>query len=307
MGVNTYLSITASGFSIAGYGTFDGDTRTATLTAPCDKMIRIESDGITLTSDGVMVDGHEHVGIYLCNVENITLRNLEIHGYKIGVYCQNCKHIVMEELTLCNTIYGISMEQMKDVTISNSNFCEIKQDAISVVECRQCTLTNNKIKEVLRGVVIDDSKEVLVSNTSLYEMEEAMELNNCEDAMVCKNIIFDGKDGIIVQNGTGTLHLSENYITNMGQNGIYLYKVEHFNVENNTIKKIRSIGIEITLSKKGLLYQNRIAKANVGVGFENMSSENLLRNNQIVDCKNSCIELAGTNNVVETNNILGCL
>ena len=194
MAADNILRITKAGFSEEGYGTFDSRTQTATLTRCCEKTISIESNGITLTSNGARVEAATQNGIRLVNVSNIRIHNIEIHHSKMGIYAGTGRNIDIDEVGIFECTYGISFEQLDGLTVSDCRCKGMMQEAISGERSSNLLVRNLQSEWSPQGIVIHGSKNILLENNLITtELFSCIAVANCLNLTIKDNTLFGGE------------------------------------------------------------------------------------------------------------------
>jgi parallel beta-helix repeat protein len=199
-------------------------------------------------------------------------------------------------------ILGISAQenQVIENTISNSiigiQLSDLSSDNL---------LQDNKIQQVIQGIILEDSWENMLKNNTIEEAEIAIWLKWASDNRLYKNMLTKNIQGIILKSADGNL-LEGNMINNQAQSGIELL-VSHENVIKDNELKANGIGIVIGADSMDNQVLENLIEGNHRVGLLLQGAVgNLVQNNQIWDQGEVGLQLTGSDeNEVLSNQLQG--
>jgi len=253
--------------------TYDNITYTLTdnITSSGDGII-IERDNIIIDGNGYSVQGtgaSESRGIYLLDLSNVTIKNVEIKGFWLGIYVLSSSYVVLSGNNVTENYGGgmwiINSENVilngNEVT---SNGClDFHIAGILFNATKKSKITNNTIRKNYNGIRLILSSNNTISENMLISnwWRGNVILEDSNNNTISKNYLKEGAQNLMLEGSSGNI-ISENKF--VGSFGTSVYIKYHSN--NNKI-----CGNNISESERGILL---IASSN------NNLSRNLMSRNK---------------------------
>ena len=259
-------------------------------------------DGIVVERSNIVIDGNgssiqgilalNSKGVYLSNVQGVTIKNLNIQKFYYGIYLN---------YSSSNTIYGIIVANNQyGIYLLSSSYNNVSE--------------NNIIANGEHGVYVEDS-----SNNSISKNHIAS--NKGDGVHLWENSLYNilSENNVTANKGHGTYlghswlvaHtyniISQNYIALNNQTGIVLYHPSDNIISRNTVTANQEQGIYLSFfSSNNEVSENNVT-ANKGHGihvFWNSNSNNITEN----DIKSNGgdgirVELSSSGNNITKNNV----
>lgn len=299
------IFLSNSGWSQGGIGTWDPDTKTATLTADVYETIQVDSDGIILDGNGHTLTGSgTGHGIYLSRRTGVTVKNLTITGFSSGfTLSSSTGNTLVDNVVDTGNYYGIWL-MYSDGNKLDNNTLSNNEVGILMTSCKNNTLTGNTMS----------------NNSYNFDVQAYSDLEYAHN--INENNLVDGKPVYYIRNAVsqivdsstnaGTVYLINcNNVTvrnlTLAKNGkgICLWKTINSQIENVTAAN-NEHGIYLNCSSGNTLSYNQ-ANENICGIYLTQSPDNKLLNNTANSNKARGIEVVSssgttlTGNTAETN------
>jgi parallel beta-helix repeat protein len=318
----------------------DGDTYAFTDNI-YDEIV-VERSNIIVDGAGHTVQGtgaFESVGISLSNVQNITIRDINIKNFYYGIYFIFTSHstITQNNITnnsrgilhvlssnniisgnnITNNEIGIYLFKSSNNNISGNNFIRnglFVYDSYSNIVVGNCV--NNKplvYLEGISGVVVGDAGQVIlvdcdnitVENLNLSKTDIGVQLLRTSNTKIrWNNITANNLDGICLHHSSyNTIY--RNKLTANKWYGIELAFSSNNTISGNNITASGSDGILLDWSSNNNnISQNNIANNGVGIHLDISSNNNNIFGNNMTSNHSDGIILSLSNNTnISQNNI----
>jgi parallel beta-helix repeat protein len=224
--------------------------------------ITIEKSGITLDGAGFTVEGSgTGNGIYLEDVNGVTLMNLNIMGFWDGIMMVSSNSNTVRDNTLtqcvddCIDLKGSDGNTIKDNLITDSG------------EDNEC-ITYDEI--FANGIYLEDSNgNTIKDNTVSFIIDDAIYLLESSDNTVKTNIVTDSTWAIAVESSSHNNVIKENTVMDMSSDGIAVSLDSHNNkVSDNTVTNIVWAGIAVVLNaNNNMIKGNTVTNALLGIAI----------------------------------------
>ena len=263
----------------------------------------IKSSDVVLDGQSILLEGNnENYAIYAENVENITVRNFRLHGWKSGIVLQN----------------------VRDVRIENVESKNNKEAGILLVAVSSATVVDAKLEKNFAGVVVTDSIENYNSylNADVFEniesySEDIHVINSVSNNNSVDGFFFVGCSGVYVErceanNNAGGIYLfysSNIHIYNSTANsneycGILPDHCGSGEIINNTAK-YNAGGIRMDYSTNITVERNTLEGNGAdGILLKDSSNNNTVRYNNAINNEHGIRIMRSNNNCIYLNNLI---
>jgi len=217
-------------------------------------LIDCNSNGLDIRVDNIIIDCNNfnisgnlsYNGIYLDEVDNISVKNCDISSFSAGLYVHVSSNITITNVTLSNNIgYGLSLTEV----LGNNNITNVisKNNVLcgfvaidSVFNLSDSLIYNNSDDGIYAGV--SSPLIATIDNVSIY--------SNGDSGITIESIYFNIYNSLIYNNtnsgiylgnstlGNTKLRMNNTNITTNGQDGIYAQHMAEdssYNLTNNRI------------------------------------------------------------------------
>jgi len=237
--------------------------------------IKVERNDVVIDGCGYSIQAQEYVysGIDLTERSNVTIKNMQLCGFKYGVYLQSSSR---------NTINGNN--------ITANSFGGIKLAAFTinsvVVGCSLNSIYDNNITgNSGGGISLNTSPQNNIHDNNITNNGyDGLYLDRCSynNTILRNDIKNNGRDGIMCLIYSGGNRISGNNIANNKGNGVTLTLNSNINIisENNILNNTH--GIDINNSEypsNNTISGNNITSNNVGIGISASSDNRIYHNN----------------------------
>jgi len=259
------------------------DNITYTFTGNISSPIVVERSNIIINGNAYTLQGSGNEdGFYLSDLNNVTIRNLNIKDFLHGVYINSSLKITISANNLENNAYGIRLSG------SSSN----------------CNASRNNITNNGMGVYLWES-----SNNTIFENKITQNngngiylFNSVGNIISGSNISSNSDIGIYLHFASGNT-ISENNIAKNQADGILLLESSNNIVAGNNITNNIDNGVSISGSSGNAISRNKIVGNFDGVLFSN-SLNNAASECDISDNGNSGVYVyISFNNTITKNNM----
>lgn len=138
------IYLTADGWSDPSVGTWDPDTRTATLTNDLAASIQVDGDDLILEGNGYSLSGVSSAnGVTLKGRTNVTVQNLTVSGWANGFYLSGCTSVTLADNTAAGNGKGILLTSYCDETVLDGNSVSGNDHGIHLQYSDRITITGN--------------------------------------------------------------------------------------------------------------------------------------------------------------------
>lgn len=239
------------------------------------------SPGVFIVADNVTVDGFEIVGgesgVRLQNADNAQILNNNIrdqyHGAGIGLSYGGFA-----------TGDGIFVQNSEGTLIDGNKIQGMNDDGIHAVDVTDLTITNN--------VIIDDGVTGDISIAVAGALGTTIIDNN--------NIIGSRRHGVEVRSSTGDVQITNNDISQSGDDGVHVENSQFIDINNNTISFSKDDGIDVDQSAGAQITDNNILLADDN-GIEIANSPMVVASNDLVAISRNKIGTVGGNGIDAEN------
>ena len=140
--------------------------------------------------------------------------------------------------------------------------------------------TNDKNK-IIRGIILDLPNNTIM-NCNISGLYNAIEINQySKNNTICQNIISNNNVGIDATDSNGNL-ITDNFISNNSQQGVYFYTGSDNNVFSKNIFTNNYQALRIKMSSGNQIYENYFYKNVYGVYFCCSARGNWVYNNTFI-------------------------
>jgi len=295
-----FISDNATGGDCTSIGTWDGGTKTCTLTGDVYETVQIDSSGVTLDGNGYRIRATGRHGVYISQKTGVTIKNLTVDFSAHGIYLYFSGYNTLTNNTASTNHDGIALWYSTGNTLTAN------------------TMTGNDYNFTMEGRLIesdyiqDIDTSNLVDGKPVYYLKNAtgLTIDNSTNAGTVYCINCDGvtvRDLMLSHNGAGVFLWStqnsriENITASNNSTGIWLMYSNSNTITNNTASN-NSRGIRIQYSNNNTLTSN--TSSNMGIQLElQKSNSNTLSNNNLTNNTSSLVA-AGLYMVDSSTNIL---
>jgi parallel beta-helix repeat protein len=279
--------------------------------------IRIYKSDIILDGNGYTLDGLSSTsytyGIYFYNQHDITIKNLNITGYKNGIYCSsNSDNINISNNTFSNNAYNdIDCSYCSNVIMTDNVVTSSSNFGIQLYKCSGTfTIDNNIISnkpyygiysysDTGSGPVFTITNNILQNNNNdgilLYYSGSGATIrdntiSNCGYGIYClygsNIVIIDntvtscGRGIASAGSGSNNIIIMKNIISS-GEWGIYCSDTIDVNINKNSISSVNDRGIYLSYATSTIVTENTISDCNYGL-YLRYSSGNTFHHNNII-------------------------
>jgi parallel beta-helix repeat protein len=341
------LTIDSNGGACGSLGTWNQPSLTCTMTHDLFmNQVRIASPGITLDGNGWALRGEPdycfldtYNGIHVDNVDNVTIKDVEIFGYINGIYLDNADDgTILDVLSHNNCDHGLILENASfrnDVSKSeffrngddnillrdsnNNEFDDIdandsdSDDGIDLERSDNNKFTKfNAVGNNNEGVDLGDGSDGNTfsdGNINSNHGEGILIVNSDNNKITKNGISNNDNDGIEFENGSDKNNISENIISENDDEGIDLDGGNTGNTfTKNLIFSNESTGIELSDEDNDNTFTENDVNNNGDEGIEllNESSGNTFTKNHIEGNADSAFDIEGNsdNNTFSCNTVI---
>ncbi len=207
-----------------------------------NRTLRIQRNNIAVDGESYKIEGEPRAAqaIIIQNVNNVTIKNLEVTDFWYGLLLTNCS----------------------DVTINNNKITNIRSRAILTSSCNGNVISDNTLDSI--GTAIEDSSADSANST--------ITKNTITNA--AQGITVQGPNSFISENNFSNIYIpigvngnystiSKNNIIN-GINGIYLTG-SFSNIIRNNLANFSESAITINLGTNSQIYENSILESKYAI------------------------------------------
>jgi parallel beta-helix repeat protein len=284
-GQSQQVTITPDGLVI-GTNAITRNENTYTLTENLKASIIIQKDNIVLDgamfqilgSDQIIKEGvvnqfseiNNETAIFIKDMMNVTIKNFDIIGYKIGVGIYESTSITVSGCRFNQDENPIYLDSASNNWITNNEATTISFCAIKLQSSNYNIISKNNVQNSSRGIIIKDgSNNLVVQNNFTYgqigistsssnnlftannisETGEAVSLGDSSNSVFSKNIFSKNGIGIYAQDEArlikNIIFTQNSFIENrdfvtLGLNSENSYRF----YQNNFINRIQTVGFE---------------------------------------------------------------
>ena len=291
-------------------------------------------EGLAVNSDNVVIDGNgcrligdfeSGSGIKLNGRRNVTLRNLQIAGYRHGIVCENCDGITIQNCHVRQTIEIAPNTIFLDIWLNEENCYGA---GILLVNCTNCEIVDNDLQHQQNGILTYHCSHLRIKNNNvsyssgygihLFDTSDSLFESNCAD-YCCR---FEPREGgrhyghmgadatgfLIVYNSCRNVF--KRNTARMGGDGFFLAGLSPDGTkvgcndnlfEENDASLSPNIAFEATFSSGNRFLNNYADRCNYGfwLGF---STENTISGNRMIHNRQAGIGVENGTNISVTNN-----
>jgi len=212
-------------------------------------------DGNACTLQG---SGYPSTGIYLFDVSNVTIKNSNIQGFRIGIHLNSTSHNVLCGNNMKNNDFAVWLDYSSNNTVSRNNM-KNNDNGIWLAYSQKNIIYGNGI----------------TANTCL-----GIGFAHCSNNTVSANEIKSNYEGIYLDRSSNNV-LAENNITANSLLGIWHYRSLKNIISGNNIKN-NYMGVSLWDSSNNTASGNNIIANNAyGIHLENVHDNKFCHNNFI--------------------------
>jgi len=252
-------------------------------------------DGIVVQRDNIIVDGagytlqgttylYESKGIDLTERRNVTIRNINIKGFKYGIWLNNSLNNLIADNSLIDNGIAIVLYNCSNHNIIFRNTIATHNYFISIYLMYSF---NNTISEndLTCGIFLKVSSNNRISKNNL----NFIDLFSSNYNVLLENNVTNSDSGIYLCDSSNYNCIIGNRITNCScaidfHGGIATLKPCYNIVSFNKITNNRC-GIGFTDSSSNIVFQNDIVNSSVGIAFSHSENNIVYHNNFINNAK----------------------
>jgi parallel beta-helix repeat protein len=226
------------------------DGNSYTFTDNVFNEIIVEIDAITVDGNGYTLYGpRSGVGFDLAGVDNVTIQNVNIQGFRTGVLLQTSFYITISGNTITNNRNGIDLTYSYDNIISGN------------------TITNNNYGIRFSG----GSHNMILDNTIINNSNDGFQMYGSYNTVSQNTISDNSGNGFMLRDSSMYNVIRGNTITNNNNLGISLTRAT-FNIilENNITDNTNGMFFRLH-SSNNTIYSNNFAN-NMQILIENDST-----------------------------------
>lgn len=268
-------------------------------------------DGIRIGASGITIEGEnttfinnkgEGVAIHANGYDNLTIRNLTIHGYYHGVRVENGENITIDNVTVRDTaeIHGIGTFLYLWKPIK-----EVYSGAILLHNVKNSIVRDCDVQHQMNGIILYDCDSLnIINNNGSFNSGWGIYLSHTNNSTLQDNRVdfcnrvyrhTDGISrveadaaGIVMVNGSSYNKILKNSCL-CGGDGIFLCGYEHpgnlrpcnHNLfEDNDCRLSPNNAIEATFSANNIFRRNDCSRSNYGF-WMGYSWDNVLDDNHV--------------------------
>lgn len=232
----TYI-LTEDGWSPECIGTWNPDTRQATLTQEGNATIDIQTDNVIL--NGLQRNGEKYS------------LNGQVNSLVNGIFINGRKEIVICNFEIYNCDTAIRILNSKDIVIKDNSLHNNTSNAIYIENCTKVKVVENTLNNNYNGVYIyRNNKNITVSKNNINNTRYPIYVVNLNDGLTitCNNITKTDNTnsiiGIYASSMNSCIKIEDNNVTinnNISSSsstsfyGIYCYNNDKVSVQNNSV------------------------------------------------------------------------
>lgn len=238
-------------------GTVNGTTNIHTsdnityfFTANIDfQSIIVQRNNIAIDGGGFTLNGGGNKnGAGWSNIDNVTVKNLNIKGFIMGIQAENSTHNKMTNNNItANSGCGIYLDSSSDNTLSNNNIT-----------------ANGSYADDRHGIYLNCSSNNVLSDNDVEANYLGIDLLSSSGNILSGNKVKENtNDGISLSNSSDNV-LTANEVTANGYEGIFLVASSGNNLQDNNVTGHRGIGIAIEYSSNNNTLSGNVMANNGG-------------------------------------------
>lgn len=274
--------------------------------------VAVERDNIVLDGNGYTLKGKGNsTGLFLKNVNGITVKNMEISGFQYGIWLfaedfmsmKSSSNSLLNNLVTDN-IYGIYISSSTNNTLRNNH---VRNNTYNF-----CIKGSYYLSDTAEGYLNDvDSSNTVDGKPIIYWVNEHdktvpseagyVALVNCTDITVQNLNLSNNAQGILIVN-TSNVQVNQNRIYNSGS-AIYLFNSTDIIITENALENSNE-GIKGYISSYNHIASNNISRNKTGVTFTGISLNNTIAGNKITENVIDGLNLWGSANTALFGNII---
>jgi parallel beta-helix repeat protein len=251
------VHLAGTGWNPAGVGTWDPTTRTATLTQDVFETLSIDTPNITLDGGGFQILVAAGYGVAVNNMNQVTLRNLDIVSEGYGVYANNCNDLTVKNCVIQTDIGdGIVIYRGNNFIIRDNDVSSATSMGIRLYQSYSGNVLNNTVSSPL-GHALYSGRQWDQTTVSFFG-----------------NTVTESHYGLVVAGSTyygyENFRVDDNII-NCTLYGIYAKDMTNLSITGNDITYAISTGIFLVNTRmnqsEGIL-NNRIFDSDPTQGYK---------------------------------------
>ena len=251
--------------------------------------ITIEGDGKELTFPSLVADS---MGIFVDNVEKVTINNLKVNGFETGIYINGpSSGNTLSGNVISNNGVGIKLTRSNDCTIEGNEVSYNFGIGISLNDNSGVnTMEGNTVCHNDRGIVLNDNSNgnKLINKNTIEKNYDGLQLYSSENNIIQNNIISENTNsGISLIDSSNDNDISLNEISK-SKYGIFLEKSNDNDILENPIYIIETCNIHIDdgsikniITKNILSGSSTTGRNRAGIYLSSLSSDNTITENEI--------------------------
>lgn len=304
-----YIRDNATGGDCASIASWNNLTKTCTLTAD------LPSTNLTISNNGITVDGAGHSltgtgsssgvrGVDLAGRSNVTIKNLNISAFSYGIYGNvGTNNVAVDNITTGNN-QGIYFKNISGGEVSR-NVANNIWKGIVLEGSSNIVINGNSASSNTFGIAILGTAGVMLNNTvngnNVISNSDGIYLSNASGNTITNNTSTGSSRGINLASSASSNIISSNSL-NGGTDGLVVNASSNGNsVLNNIISGNSGKGLNVNSSATNTFAYNTISGNGVGYGAAlYATSNNLIYNNSF---KNNGVQLYSVTGVGNLYNL----
>lgn len=204
-----------------------------------ENILTIEGDSIVVdfndlklvgTDDFTQPETFRGTAIEVKNGKHITIKNLNVSGYRVALNVQNVQYLTIEN---CNFSYNYRRNLHSDIKSKSPQLGAVVMNASTFITIKNCTISNNQ-----NGILFNDSKNIILTNSKIqFHSGVGIITDNATIDTLHYNQIDWNLGGISRQKNGGKIQ-SVNAYNSFTHNGLSQIDMKYFEVNDYTATDI---------------------------------------------------------------------
>jgi parallel beta-helix repeat protein len=268
-----YIQDTTNGGHCYLIGSWDGPTKTCTLTTNVYEMVVLDSSELTLDGDGWAVSVSSSYGVYAYGKSGLAVKNVIVTAPSYGIYLRSSSGSTVSGNTVSGGNHNIALILSSGSTVSG-NAVSGGRYGIDLSSSSGSTVSGNTVSAsglYSVGIHVSNSGGSVASGNTVSSGYYSMRLSSSSGVTVSGNTLSGGQYGILLLycNGntvSGNTFSSDRY-------GVYLHTSGMNSVTGNTFTG-GTVGIFVYISPSTTLSDNAMNSGGVAVSGDSLSHWN---------------------------------
>jgi len=257
------IFLTDNGWSDPMVGTWDSNTRTATLTTDLNNTIQIDANDVILDGAGHIITGsNTGNGVYLPGRTSVTIKNLSVKKFSYGIYLYSSSNNNLINNTNSNNYCGIFLYYSNNNNLTSNTANSNTYYGIYLYPSNNNTLTNNTVNSSPHSIQLDSSSNnTLTNNTVNNSSGCGITLDSSNNNSLTNNTTVNSYSTGIFLEASNNNTLTNNTITNSKKScGIYLRTLSNNNTLTNNVADSNLCGVCFRYSNGSIIHMNNFIK-----------------------------------------------